>query len=38
MRIGGGMMIATGILLLTGVWDSLMQEMQVWSNGFTVGI
>ncbi|WP_173317785.1 cytochrome c biogenesis CcdA family protein [Streptomyces fulvorobeus] len=38
MRIGGGMMIATGILLLTGVWDSLMQEMQIWSNGFTVGI
>lgn len=38
MRIGGGMMIATGILLLTGVWDMLMQEMQVWSNGFTVGI
>lgn len=38
MRIGGGMMIATGVLLLTGAWDVLMQEMQVWSNGFTVGI
>ncbi|AVZ74633.1 cytochrome C biogenesis protein ResC [Streptomyces lunaelactis] len=38
MRIGGVMMIATGLLLLTGVWDSLVQEMQVWSNGFTVGI
>lgn len=38
MRIGGGMMIVTGLLLLTGAWDSLVQQMQVWSNGFTVGI
>lgn len=38
MRIGGVMMIATGLLLLTGVWGRIVQEMQVWSNGFTVGI
>jgi cytochrome c-type biogenesis protein len=38
MRIGGGMMIATGLLLLTGVWDSIVQEMQVWSDGFQVGV
>ncbi|MFE7039592.1 cytochrome c biogenesis CcdA family protein [Streptomyces atratus] len=38
MRIGGVMMIATGLLLLTGVWDTMMQELQGWSNGFTVGI
>ncbi len=38
MRIGGTMMIATGVLLLTGAWDSLVAEMQTWSNGFTVGI
>ncbi|WP_280903189.1 cytochrome c biogenesis protein CcdA [Streptomyces sp. MAA16] len=38
MRIGGTMMIVTGLLLLTGAWDSLVQEMQTWSNGFTVGI
>ncbi|MCT2544254.1 MULTISPECIES: cytochrome c biogenesis protein CcdA [Streptomyces] len=38
MRIGGGMMIATGLLLLTGVWGTMMQQLQVWSNGFTVGI
>ncbi|MEV0034509.1 cytochrome c biogenesis CcdA family protein [Streptomyces sp. NPDC050804] len=37
-RIGGAMMIATGLLLLTGAWDSIVQEMQGWSNGFTVGI
>ncbi|MFG2634459.1 cytochrome c biogenesis CcdA family protein [Streptomyces sp. NPDC048362] len=38
MRIGGTMMIVTGVLLLTGAWDSLVQEMQGWSDGFTVGI
>ncbi|MEV7424764.1 MULTISPECIES: cytochrome c biogenesis CcdA family protein [unclassified Streptomyces] len=38
MRIGGGMMIATGLLLLTGAWDVIVQQMQTWSNGFTVGI
>ncbi len=38
MRIGGTMMIVTGVLLLTGVWDSLVQQMQTWSDGFTVGI
>ncbi|WBO64579.1 cytochrome c biogenesis CcdA family protein [Streptomyces camelliae] len=38
MRIGGTMMIATGVLLLTGAWDSLVQQMQTWSTGFTVGI
>ncbi|MEV8455594.1 cytochrome c biogenesis protein CcdA [Streptomyces sp. NPDC052095] len=38
MRIGGGMMIVTGLLLLTGVWDTMMQQVQSWSSGFTVGI
>ncbi|TQK97292.1 cytochrome c-type biogenesis protein [Streptomyces puniciscabiei] len=38
LRVGGSMMIVTGVLLLTGAWDSLVQQMQTWSNGFTVGI
>ncbi|GAQ59359.1 thiol:disulfide interchange protein precursor [Streptomyces acidiscabies] len=38
MRIGGTMMIVTGLLLLTGVWDGMVQDMQSWSNGFVVGI
>ncbi|MEU3746764.1 MULTISPECIES: cytochrome c biogenesis CcdA family protein [Streptomyces] len=38
MRIGGGMMIVTGILLLTGAWDDMVATMQGWSSGFTVGI
>ncbi|MGW0332361.1 cytochrome c biogenesis CcdA family protein [Streptomyces sp. NPDC003011] len=38
MRLGGTMMIVTGVLLLTGAWDHIVSEMQTWSNGFTVGI
>ncbi|GAA3053332.1 cytochrome c biogenesis CcdA family protein [Streptomyces glomeratus] len=38
MRLGGTMMIVTGVLLLTGVWDGIVQQMQSWSGGFTVGI
>ncbi|WTL28805.1 cytochrome c biogenesis protein CcdA [Streptomyces sp. NBC_01498] len=38
MRTGGVMMIVTGLLLVTGVWDGIMQNMQTWTNGFTVGI
>ncbi|MEV1020289.1 cytochrome c biogenesis protein CcdA [Streptomyces sp. NPDC050264] len=38
MRIGGIMMILTGLLLLTGAWDSLVGQMRTWSTGFQVGI
>ncbi|MGW8449921.1 cytochrome c biogenesis CcdA family protein [Streptomyces niveus] len=38
MRIGGGMMIATGVLMVTGVWSSLINQMQTWTAGFTVSI
>lgn len=38
MRIGGTMMIVTGLLLLTGVWDRLVQDVQSWSVNFIVGI
>lgn len=38
MRIGGGMLIVTGLLLVTGTWASIVNEMQGWTQGFTVGI
>ena len=38
LRAGGTMMIVTGLLLLTGAWDRIVQDMQSWSAGFTVGI
>lgn len=38
MRIGGGMLILTGLLLVTGMWSSIVSDMQSWTQGFTVGI
>ncbi|WP_407837809.1 cytochrome c biogenesis CcdA family protein [Streptomyces sp. DSM 116496] len=38
MRIGGGMLILTGLLLVTGMWSSIVSDMQSWTSGFTVGI
>lgn len=38
MRAGGLMMIAVGLLLVTGVWDRLIGGLQVWSATFTPGI
>jgi cytochrome c-type biogenesis protein len=38
MRIGGGMLVAVGILLVTGTWDSLVNQLQVATAGFSIGI
>jgi len=37
-RFGGGMMVAVGVLLVTGAWDTLVGELRSWAAGFTVGI
>ncbi|WP_051951278.1 cytochrome c biogenesis CcdA family protein [Actinacidiphila yeochonensis] len=38
MRLGGGMLVAVGVLLVTGAWDHITYQMQVWSTGFTPGV
>jgi cytochrome c-type biogenesis protein len=38
MRTGGGMLIAVGVLLMTGVWDHITYQMQIWSSSFTPGV
>ncbi|MCU4750321.1 cytochrome c biogenesis CcdA family protein [Streptomyces sp. G-5] len=38
MRLGGLMMIVTGVLLFTGTWDRLVYDLQVWSSEFDVWI
>jgi cytochrome c-type biogenesis protein len=38
MRIGGGMLVAVGVLLVTGAWDHIVYQMQIWSSGFTPGV
>ncbi|MCW2943642.1 MAG: cytochrome c biosis protein transrane region [Actinoallomurus sp.] len=34
MRIGGGMLVAIGVLLVTGAWMALTIKMQGWVSGF----
>lgn len=34
MRVGGGMLVAIGLLLVTGAWADLTIKMQGWVSGF----
>ena len=34
MRIGGLMMVAVGVLLVTGLWDQLMARLTVWVGSY----
>ncbi|MBH5336328.1 cytochrome c biogenesis protein CcdA [Streptomyces pactum] len=38
MRAGGGMLVVLGVLLVTGIWDRMINDMQVWTSSFNVGI
>ncbi|WP_329175807.1 cytochrome c biogenesis CcdA family protein [Streptomyces sp. NBC_01477] len=38
IRAGGSMLVAVGVLLLTGVWDHITYQMQIWSSSFTTGV
>jgi cytochrome c-type biogenesis protein len=38
MRVGGGMLVAIGLLLVTGAWADLTIKMQGWVSGFTTVI
>lgn len=38
MRIGGGLLVALGLLMVTGAWQRIMLEAQAWMSGYTVGI
>jgi cytochrome c-type biogenesis protein len=38
MRAGGGMLVVVGVLLVTGAWDRIVYDLQVWSSDYTVGI
>lgn len=34
MRFGGAMLVAVGVLLLTGAWDTMIASMRGWVTGF----
>lgn len=38
MRAGGLMLVAVGILLVTGVWDSITGDLQVWVSNFGTAV
>lgn len=38
MMIGGGLLVAVGILLVTGWWDSIVFEIRSWFPGFEAAI
>ena len=38
VRTGGAMLVAIGVLLVTGVWNDLTVQLQVWVSGFTPAV
>ena len=34
--VGGGMLVVIGLLLLTGLWDSLLTQLKIWSGSITL--
>jgi cytochrome c-type biogenesis protein len=34
MRLGGAMLVVVGVLMVTGVWESMIGEMRTWVNNF----
>ena len=38
MRLGGGLLVTIGVLLVTGLWNELTVAMRVWVNGFTPAV
>jgi cytochrome c-type biogenesis protein len=37
-RVGGGMLVVVGVLLVTGWWDLWVDEMRGWIGGFEVAV
>ncbi|GJF29821.1 cytochrome C biogenesis protein CcdA [Kitasatospora sp. NE20-6] len=38
MRIGGGMLVVVGLLLVTGAWDAMVNNLQYLTDDVTIGI
>ncbi|MDQ1585389.1 MAG: cytochrome c-type biosis protein [Actinomycetota bacterium] len=38
MRLGGGLLVAIGLLLVTGVWNDITVAMRVWVANFTPAV
>jgi cytochrome c-type biogenesis protein len=38
MRTGGAMLVVIGVLLVTGAWNDIVVELQIWANGFVPAV
>ncbi len=38
MRIGGGLLVVVGLLLLSGLWETAMAEVRGWVSGFETAV
>jgi len=38
MRLGGGMLVVIGLLLMTGLWNELTVQLRVWVSGYSTSI
>jgi cytochrome c-type biogenesis protein len=38
MRLGGGLLVSLGLLMVTGVWDHIIRQMQTWVSDYQIGI
>ncbi len=38
MRLGGGMLVVVGILMVTGAWGALIADMRGWAGGFETAV
>jgi cytochrome c-type biogenesis protein len=38
MRIGGGMLVVVGLLLVSGMWETVMIELRGWISGFETAL
>jgi cytochrome c-type biogenesis protein len=36
--VGGGMLVVIGLLLVTGLWDTLLTQLRIWSGSITLPI
>ncbi|MDR6118544.1 cytochrome c-type biogenesis protein [Aeromicrobium sp. SORGH_AS981] len=37
-RVGGGLLVVVGVLLVTGVWDAVVVQLQTWAGGYGAAI
>jgi cytochrome c-type biogenesis protein len=38
MRLGGAMLVTIGVLLVSGVWNDMTVQMQIWVNSFSPAV